>query len=82
MPPIDEKVIVQRIDELLATQVQGELEGYSAVNEALQGTLTVLEAIHGRGSQHQATLLQVVDSAHGKQTQLWYNFVKYVWPAV
>ena len=83
MPPIDDKVIVQRIDELLATKV--DEEAYQQAYQALQGTLTLLGAVHGRGSRQEATLLQVLDFTLKKKQgegSLHSNFIEFVWPAV
>lgn len=84
MPILDDKAIVERIDELLATQVQGaDAAAHSAVNEVLHGALNVLIAVHGPGSQQQANLLQAVDAAYAdKRSALTYLFVMQVWPAV
>ena len=77
---IDDRVL-QRIDEILGIQVDG-LGGYGPVNEALQGTLTLLNVVHGPGSQQQANLLQAVDNVYSGKWAVHVAFPQYVWPVV
>lgn len=81
MPPLDEKAIVERLDQLLA--VGREKGTTSSVSEALHGTVTLLAAVYGPQSQQEQTLNQRVKAAMDKESgNVYAKYTLGVWPVV
>ena len=80
--PLNTSSILPRVDALLAITASSSDD--AQINEAYQGTLTVLRAVHGAGGIQESQLLQAMSAAERTKDEGNWNFKlrRHVRPAI